>query len=158
MLSSDPAFEEGAYEAGGGPRRTIKSLRLEFLRLTSTREYLLGRFQDPVDAERGLDAEAEAFSQVFDANCYSLLCGAYGRADVGPQLGKISGRVLLVSASSSAIAPTSHVRATYHLLTAAGVKASVHELQTDLGQVGLLADADRLRGPVSAFMASLDRA
>lgn len=158
ILSNDPAFEEGAYEAGAGPRRTIKSLRLEYLRLTSTRERLLDRYQDPMSCERGLDAEAEAFSQAFDANCYSLLCGAYGRADLGPQLARISARVLLVTSSTSVIAPTSHVRATYHLLTAAGVRASMHELPSELGQEGLLLDAERLRGPVSAFMASLDRA
>ena len=157
ILSTDPDFEEGAYEAGQGPRRTIKALRLELLRLTSTREGLLARYQDPLSAERGLDAEAEAFSTAFDANCYSLLCGAYGRADVGPHFGKISARVMLVSCATSAIAPPSHVRDAYHLLTAGGTNARAYELQSDLGQEGLLSETERLRGPLSAFLATLDR-
>ena len=157
-LSTDPDFEEGAYEGGQGPRRTIKALRLEYLRLTSTREQLLARYQDPVSAERGLDAEAEAFSAAFDANCYSLLCGAYGRADVGPHFGKISARVMLVSSSSSAVAPTAHVKNAYHLLATSGRNARVHEVRSDLGQEALLVETEKLRGPISAFLATLDRA
>jgi homoserine O-acetyltransferase len=157
VLSTDPTFEEGAYEAGQGPRRTLKALRLEYLRLTSTREQLLARYQDPLSAERGLDAEAESFSEAYDANCYSLLCGAYGRADLGPQLAKIRARVMLVASSTSAVAPPSHVRDTYHLLAAGGANARAHELHSDLGQEGLLLEGERLRGPLSAFMASLDR-
>ncbi|HYV47276.1 MAG TPA: alpha/beta fold hydrolase [Myxococcaceae bacterium] len=157
ILSSDPTFEEGAYEAGQGPRGTIKALRLEYLRLTSTREALLARYQDPLAAERGLDAEAEAFAGAFDANCYSLLCGAYGRADVGPHFSKIAARVMLVSASSSAVAPPAHVRDTYRLLSAGGANARAFELKTELGQDGLLADAEQLKGPVGAFLATLDR-
>jgi homoserine O-acetyltransferase len=158
ILSNDPAFEEGAYEAGQGPRGTLKSLRLEYLRLTSTRERLLARYQDPLSAERGLDAEAEAFAAAFDANCYSLLCGAYGRADVGPHFGKISARVMLVSASSSSVAPTAHVKDAYRLLSAGGANVRAHEMRTEMGQDGLLSEAGELRAPISAFMASLDRA
>jgi homoserine O-acetyltransferase/O-succinyltransferase len=157
VLSGDPAFEEGAYEPGQGPRATIKSLRLEYLRLTSTREALLARYQDPLAAERGLDAEAEAFASAFDANCYSLLCGAYGRADVGPHFSKIAARVMLVSASSSAVAPPGHVRDAYRLLSAGGAKVRAHELKTERGQDGLLVDAEQLREPVGAFLAALDR-
>jgi homoserine O-acetyltransferase len=158
LLSSDPAFEEGAYEPGQGPVRTVKSLRLEVLRLTSTREQLLGRYRDPLAAERGLEAEAEAFAAAFDANCYSLLCGAYGRCDLGPHLGKLSARVMLVAASTSVMAPPGRVRDTYHALSAAGANVRFHELLTDQGQHALLSEAERLRGPLSAFMGSLDRA
>lgn len=158
LLSADPAFEEGAYEPGQGPRGTIKALRLEHLRLTSTRERLLARYQDPLSAERGLEAEAEAFAAAFDANCYSLLCGAYGRADVGPHFGRISARVMLVSASSSAVAPPAHVQNAYRLLSAGGANARAHELKTELGQDGLLLEGEALRAPLSAFMASLERA
>jgi len=157
ILSADPTFEEGAYEPEEGPRRTIKALRLEYLRLTSTREQLLARYPDPLSAERGLEAEAEAFSESFDANCYSLLCGAYGRADLGPRLGRLAARVMLVSSSSSAVAPPSRVRDTYRLLSAVGANARAHEMDTPLGQEGLLLEAERLRGPLSAFLATLDR-
>jgi homoserine O-acetyltransferase len=155
VLSSDPDFKEGKYYPERGPTRTLKKLRLEMLRLHYTKEALAASHADMAAAERRLESEADAFAQQFDANSYALLCGAYGGCDLSHLLSKISCRVLLVASSSDEIAPPTRVRDTYHALSAAGVQAHYHELQSDRGHSGLLKEATRLRAPIGEFMSGL---
>ncbi|MHB8873075.1 MAG: alpha/beta fold hydrolase [Myxococcaceae bacterium] len=152
LLRADPGYQGGEYPPGGGPRRTMKKLRIEHLRRVYSRDYLAAEFADLFAAERHLEAEAEAFSETFDANCYAQLCAAYAAADLTDCLERVSAPVLLIAGSTDAIAPPSRVRDTYHLLTAAGVKARYYELQSDGGHATLLSDAGRLKAPITDFL------
>jgi homoserine O-acetyltransferase/O-succinyltransferase len=153
FLRSDPTFKNGDYAPNQGPKQALQKLRLEMLRRVYGPNYLAGT--DLLTTERQLEAEAEAFAEQFDANCYSHLCNAFGGADLTDHLPKIAARVLLIAGSDDTLAPPPRVRDTYHLLTAAGVNARYYELQSDGGHATLLAEAQRLRGPVGEFLAGL---
>lgn len=137
LLRMDPDFREGHYAPGQGPKRTLRKLRLEYLRLVGRSE---------------LEADADAFAETFDANTWALLSTAYAGADVTDSLGKIRVPVLLVAGADDALAPPSRARDTYHLLTAAGVRAHYHELPAPCAHADLLAQAGRLHGPIRDFL------
>lgn len=140
VLRADPEFHDGHYPPGEGPRRTLRKLRLEYLRLV----------HGVPSPEH--EAQADAFAETFDANTWALLCTAYAGADLTESLAKVRAPVLLVAGSEDALAPPSRVRDTYHLLTAAGVRAHYHELPEPCDHAGLLAQARRLHGPLRDFL------
>lgn len=149
LLRMDPDFHEGHYAPGQGPKRTLRKHYLEYLHLRHGPE---SPHADPAAAERALEAEAEAFSESFDANAWALLCTAYAGADVTESLSKVRVPVLLVTGADDALAPPSRVRDTYHLLSAAGARAHYHELPAPCDHAGLLAQAKRLHGPMRDFL------
>ncbi len=137
LLRMDPDFREGQYAPGQGPKRTLRKLRLEYLRRVGASE---------------LEADADAFAESFDANAWALLCTAYAGGDVTDSLTKIRVPVLLVTGADDVLAPPSRVRDTYHLLTAAGVRAHYHELPAPCAHADLLTQASRLHGPLRDFL------
>ena len=141
LLRSDPDFHEGQYAPGHGPKRTLRKQYLDYLRLV----------HGP-SAEQALEAEADAFAEGFDANTWSLLCTAYAGGDVSESLARVRAPVLLVAAAEDALAPPSRVRDTYHLLSAAGVRAHYHELPAPSTHASLLTQARRLHGPMRDFL------
>lgn len=149
LLTSDPSFLGGKYAPGEGPVRTLRNLRLD---------YLLRAAGDPrltSESSRGqqLGADAEHFSRSFDPNCYALLAGALGRADLSDFLGRIRSRVLLVGGGVEGGAPVARVRDTYHQLTAEGVKAHFYEVP---GEVQTLAQTtQKMRGALAEFLSML---
>lgn len=145
LLRMDPDFHEGHYAPGQGPKRTLRKHYLEYLRLRHAPH------SEPA-AERALEAEAEAFSESFDANTWALLCMAYAGGDVTESLSKVRAPVLLVTGADDALAPPSRVRDTYHLLSAAGARAHYQELPAPCDHAGLLAQAKRLHGPLRDFL------
>ncbi|WNG37553.1 alpha/beta fold hydrolase [Archangium violaceum] len=151
LLRLDPDFREGHYAPGQGPRRTLRKQYLEYLRLVHGPEVLSTAHPEPGAAEQALEAEADAFAETFDANAWALLCTAYVGGDVTESLSKIRAPVLLVAGANDALAPPSRVRDTYHLLSAAGVRAHYHELPS-CGHSGLLTQARRLHGPLRDFL------
>lgn len=155
FLRSDPAFLNGAYLPGPGPRRSLQKLRLEMLRRAYGRDYLAAQHSDLFAVERALEEEAEAFAEQFDASCYAHLCAAYGAADLTESLPRIGARVLLISSAADELAPPIRVRDTYHLLTAAGVSARYYEVQSQGGHALLASEAERLRGPIGEFLSTL---
>jgi homoserine O-acetyltransferase len=152
LLRQDPDFREGHYAPGQGPRRTLRKLRMEYLRLLQGPDSF--RCMDPTvaAAERALEADADAFAETFDANAWALLCTAYAGGDVTDSLAKIRAPVLLVAGADDALAPPSRVRDTYHLLSAAGVRAHYHEVPEPCGHASLLAQAARLHRPMRDFL------
>ncbi|HYO71951.1 MAG TPA: alpha/beta fold hydrolase [Archangium sp.] len=141
VLRLDPDFHEGQYAPGRGPSRTLRKQYLEYLRLV----------HGPA-AEQALEAEADAFAEGFDANTWALLCTAYAGGDVTDSLARVRAPVLLVAAAEDALAPPSRVRDTYHLLSAAGVRARYHELPAPSTHASLLTQARRLHGPKPYFL------
>ncbi|MFY0568094.1 alpha/beta fold hydrolase [Archangium lansingense] len=141
VLRLDPDFRDGQYERGHGPKRTLRKQYLEYLRLVHG-----------TAAEQALEAEADAFAESFDANTWALLCTAYAGGDVTDGLSQIRAPVLLVAASEDSLAPPSRVRDTYHLISAAGVRAHYHELPTPSNHASLLTQARRLHGPMRDFL------
>ncbi len=152
LLRADPDFREGQYAQGQGPKRTLRKLRLEYLRLVHGARVLGAAYPDPAAAERALEAEADAFAETFDANTWALLCTAYVGGDVTESLAKVRAPVLLVAGAQDALAPPSRVRDTYHLLTAAGIRAHYHELPEPCDHASLLTQARRLLGPMRDFL------
>ncbi|AKJ04433.1 homoserine O-acetyltransferase [Archangium gephyra] len=140
LLRLDPDFHEGQYTPGHGPKRTLRKQYLEYLRLVHG------------PAEPALEAEADAFAEGFDANTWALLCTAYAGGDVTDSLAQVRAPVLLVAAAEDALAPPSRVRDTYHLLSAAGVRAHYHELPAPSAHASLLTQVRRLHGPMRDFL------
>jgi homoserine O-acetyltransferase len=141
VLRMDPDFHEGQYAPGHGPKRTLRKQYLEYVRLV----------HGPC-ADQALEAEADAFAERFDANTWALLCTAYAGGDVTESLAQVRAPVLLVAAAEDALAPPSRVRDTYHLLSAAGVRAHYHELPPPSTHASLLTQARRLHGPMRDFL------
>jgi homoserine O-acetyltransferase len=152
VLRLDSDFQEGEYPPGGGPRRTMRKLGLEYLRWVHGRGALQAAYPEMEAAERALEAEAEAFAEGFDANAWALLCTAYAGADLTEVAGKIPAPVLLIAGAEDALAPPSRVRETYHQLVAAGGKAHYHELPEPCDHASLMAQAWRLRGPLKELL------
>jgi homoserine O-acetyltransferase len=146
VLWMDPEFKGGRYAPGQPPRRTLRKLRLEYLRL------LHGRDHPSAPTESALEAEAEAFASTFDANAWALLCSAYVACDLSENLAEIQARTLLIAGATDALAPPARVRDTYHRLSAAGVRARYHELPGTGDHGALLTDAQRLHGPLRDFL------
>ncbi|MET0402558.1 MAG: alpha/beta fold hydrolase [Cystobacter sp.] len=142
LLRMDPDFQDGHYAPGAGPARTLRKQHLEYLRLTH------GHQADP----EALEAEARALAASFDANTWALLCTAYAGADLTECLGDIRAPVLLAAATNDSLAPPSRVRDTYHLLSAAGLRAHYHELPEPCSHHGLLTHARRLHRPLRDFL------
>jgi homoserine O-acetyltransferase len=155
MLWMDPEYKEGFYRHGGGPLKTMRKLRLDYLRLLYGREYLTARYRDIDAAEKVLEADAEAFAATFDPNAWILMCTAYAGCDLTEYLSKVQAKVLLVAGASDVLAPPARVRETYHLLTAAGINARYHELQGAGDHGALLTETRRMHGPVRDFLRRL---
>ncbi|MBN1204458.1 MAG: alpha/beta fold hydrolase [Myxococcaceae bacterium] len=155
ILWLDPEYKEGFYRHGAGPLRTMRKLRLEYLRLLYGREYLAARHRDIEAAERALEADAEDFAKIFDPNAWILMCLAYSGCDLTEYLPKVQAKVLLIAGASDVLAPPARVRETYHLLTASGVQARYHELQGASDHGALLTETRRMHGPVRDFLRRL---
>ncbi|MFY0575622.1 alpha/beta fold hydrolase [Cystobacter fuscus] len=147
LLRLDPDFQDGHYAPGAGPRRTLRKQTLEYLRLVH------GPGGEEPHATRALEAEAQALADGFDANAWALLCTAYAGADLTECLAEVRAPVLLAAAANDALAPPARVRDTYHLLSAAGIRAHYHELPEPCSHQGLLAGCSRrLHGPLRDFV------
>ncbi len=155
VLWMDPEYKEGFYLPGRGPLRTMRKLRLEYLKLIYSREYLTARYRDLDVAEKALEADAEAFATIFDPNAWILMCAAYAGTDLTEYLPKIQAKVLLIAGASDVLAPPARVRETYHLLSAEGVNARYHELQGAGDHGALLTETRRMHGPVRDFLRRL---
>ncbi len=152
LLRADPDFREGFYGPDAMPRKTMRRLRLDFQKLLYGREHLAAVYPDSEAARLALEAEADAFADTFDPVSWATLCSAYAGCDVADCFQHIRARVLLMAGATDALAPVNRVRDTYHLLSAAGVSARFLELPGPGDHGALLADADRLHGPLSDFL------
>jgi len=155
LLWMDPEYKEGFYRPGGGPLKTMKKLRLEYLRLVYGREYLAARYRDIDVAEKALEEDAEAFAKAFDPNAWILMCTAYSGCDLSEYLPKVQAKVLLIAGAADVLAPPARVRETYHLLSASGVQARYHEIQGASDHGALLTETRRINGPVRDFLRRL---
>lgn len=142
LLRQDPDFHEGHYAPGAGPQRTLRKQYLEYLHWAHASR----------TPGRDEEAEADAFAHTFDANAWALLCTAYAGADLTDSLPCVRAPVLLATAAEDVLAPPSRVRDTYHLLSAAGVRAHYHELPEPCDHAGLLGQTERLHGPLRDFL------
>ncbi|NMO19540.1 alpha/beta hydrolase, partial [Pyxidicoccus fallax] len=152
LLRADPDFREGLYGPDTLPRKTMRRLRLDFLKLLYGREHLSSVYPSAEAARLALEAEADAFADTFDPVSWATLCSAYAGCDVADCFAHIRARVLLMAGATDALAPVNRVRDTYHLLSAAGVSARFLELPGPGDHGALLSDADRLHGPLSDFL------
>lgn len=133
ILESDRAYRHGLYSPREPPIAALQRARLTLLRDLADRDHLLRLHGDLFAGERALEQEAQSFARQYDANCYATLCEAHARVDLHATLSRIKARTLLLTASSDPFAPPERARDTYHRLTANGVSARYHELQSDAG-------------------------
>jgi homoserine O-acetyltransferase len=129
LLSADPEYGR----VGEGTRRALSRARLAALRDLYPRDYLLARFPDLFAAERALHAEADSFSESFDARCYLTLVRCMASGDLTESLGRYGPKVMLLACSSDELATPSSMRDTYHALTAAGGRTRYVEIQSEAG-------------------------
>jgi len=124
MLLADPEYR--ADGVGDGALRALKRARLAMLRDLHPYDFALrgGAFE----AERTLEAEADAFARSFDGRCYLSLCRAMSGADLTGAIPAIKARFLVAASSSDPLATPASMQDTYHLLTAAGVRTRYFEI------------------------------
>jgi homoserine acetyltransferase len=144
MLMADPEYR--ADGRGDGARRALRRARVAMLRDLHPHDYALrgGAFE----AERALEAEAEAFASIFDARCYLSLCRAMATADLTLALPAVKARFLVVGCSSDPLATSVTMQDTYHALTAAGARTRFFELSSEEGHHAFYLEPDELAFPL----------
>jgi homoserine O-acetyltransferase len=146
LLASDPE---------GTGLRPLRKVRLELLRRHHGRERLASGFEDAFRAERWLEEEAAALARHVPGPAFASLAQAFGACDLSDRLPEMRPQVLLVCCATDEVAPPARVRDAYHALTAGGARTHLYELQSDGGHECLTQEAQKLRGPVQAFLAGL---
>ncbi len=137
-------------KAGG-----YRKARSDLLSWTHRREHLLHWHNGIEGMERWLTTEADDFCGRFDGRSWACLATAYAGADLKDQLATVRCKALVVAGSHDDLAPPARVRDTYHALEAAGAQARFFELSEERGHAFLLADVDRMKGPLEEFFSSI---
>jgi homoserine O-acetyltransferase/O-succinyltransferase len=153
MLAGATAFRGGEYEDSLAVAPELRRVRLTALRDLYGHDYLIRTHGSVFNAERALEAEADAFAQRFDANAYAALCQCAATCDLTEVISDFPAKALFVACNSDDFAPASRVRESYHMLTAAGAKAAYWELNSDAGHRAPYLEAGRLNGPMREFLA-----
>jgi homoserine O-acetyltransferase len=119
----DPAYKEGRYEAGQGPRSGLGVAREIGTILYRSRDEFNARFShDPIggfrpgdvtfEVESYLAAHGERFAPKFDANCYLLLSKCmdlmdlgFGQASLEAGIRRIKAKGLIIGVDRDALTP-----------------------------------------------------
>lgn len=152
ILASDAAFHDGAYEDPVAVAPALRRVRLAALPALYGRDWLTRTHASRFGADRALEAEAEGFASVFDANAYAALCQAAAACDLSDSIEAFAGRALLVACATDDFAPPSGVREAYHALTAAGARASYWELASDAGHRAPYLESAKLNPVLREFL------
>lgn len=156
ILKTDPAFLDGSYPPGRGPKETLRKLRLDLLRRIWNRPHLAAS-RGGAAVDEAMQQEAREFSDFFDANSYAALAGTLARADLSERIPLVKTRTLFLAGLGDEWCPPSRSRDTYHLVSASGSKADYYEFQADGGHAFLLEDGEKLRGAINTFLTTADR-
>jgi homoserine O-acetyltransferase/O-succinyltransferase len=173
IIRSDPAWEDGAYEAGEGP---VEGMRLaRKLGLTSYRspvewQQRFGRkrtapgsgepFGVEFEVESYLDTNARKFAASFDANCYLYLSRAMDWFDMAEHGGSAeaalsrvrAGRTLVVGVETDILFPIEQQREIAETLRGAGRQVDFAALPSIQGHDAFLVDRDRFSRVVAEFL------
>jgi homoserine O-acetyltransferase len=166
----DPAFADGRYEPGQGPRSGLKLAREIGTILYRSRDEFNGRFRgDPVggfgpadktfEVESYLAAHGERFAPKFDANCYLRLSKCMDLMDLGrgqPSLeagiARIRAKGLIVGVDHDALTPVEEQRLVARVLEDAGRDVRFEMLASIFGHDAFLKEFDWQTPRFRAFL------
>jgi homoserine O-acetyltransferase len=175
IVRCDPAWREGHYEPGQGPRTGLRLARkLGTITYRGAREFDM-RFgrqrvavsatagtRPPFEVESYLEHQAARFSRVFDANCFLALSQAMDEFDLAEHGGGSlaaafarfrSMRALVIGVESDTLFPIHQQRAIDAGLRAAGADVEFHALPSIAGHDSFLVDLPRFEAVIGEFLA-----
>ncbi|HEX5339306.1 MAG TPA: homoserine O-acetyltransferase [Gammaproteobacteria bacterium] len=176
LIRSDPAWQEGDYQSGAGPREGMRLARkLGMMSYRSAGEWRerFGRerasddgskpFGIEFEVESYLESRARAFVGGFDPNSYLYLSRAmdlFDAAEHGGSIAKACGRLKLkhaqvVGVESDILFPLHQQRELAAVLQAAGVNTQFDVLPSKQGHDSFLVDMERFRPVIGDFLASV---
>lgn len=140
----------GNEDLPGGVCEKMTAIRVETLKKYGLGDYLADTYDDPAIRNKFINDSAAAWAKQFDANSLSALyeAGIGSMADIA----NITAPVLKVLASSDSIVDIALGPSTIELLTAQGVDASFHQIDTRYGHTGPMLDAEKWAGKLSTFL------
>jgi homoserine O-acetyltransferase/O-succinyltransferase len=168
----DPAYRDGHYAPGNGPKRGLKLAREIGTILYRSRDEFNARFNHlpvgplgPADVsfevESYLNAHGARFSGRFDANCYLLLSRCMDLMDLGrgqPSLEdgirRIRAKGLVIGVDRDALVPIDEQRFVAQVLRDAGRDVRFEELSSVFGHDAFLKEFDWLTPRFRAFFES----
>jgi homoserine O-acetyltransferase/O-succinyltransferase len=155
-ILNDPAFEQGWYEPGRGPRAGLKLAREIGTILYRSRDEFNARFSHaPIgkfgpgdqtfEVESYLAAHGERFAPKFDANCYLLLSKCMDLMDLGhgqrsleEGILRIRAKGLIIGVDHDALTPLEEQRALAQVLRGAGRDVRLEVLSSIFGHDAFL--------------------
>jgi homoserine O-acetyltransferase len=172
----DPDWQGGNYDVAAPPRNGMRLARkLGTITYRSATEWrqrfgrdaLAGNalraspFAPRFAVEGYLEAQAERFTRVFDANCYLYLSRAMDRFDLAEHGGSFAAafagtrleRALVIGVESDMLFPIHEQAAIAEALTAAGVNTRFARLPSLEGHDAFLVDIPRFDAEIRAFLA-----
>ncbi len=176
MIRKDPDWNGGIYPPGAGPISGMRLARkLGMITYRSAREWDQRFGRERVSSERqsgdgfGMDFEVESylehqaqkFTGQFDANCYLYLSRASDLFDLAEHGGSIAAalrritvdRILVVGVTTDFLFPLHQQQELAREMQAAGLSASLVELDSIQGHDSFLVDMDRFRPVICDFFA-----
>jgi homoserine O-acetyltransferase len=176
IVRSDPAWREGQYEPGHGPKVGLRLARkLGTITYRSAEEWLLRfarkRVRDPevgtgdfgprFEIESYLENQSHKFADTFDANCYLYLSRAMDEFDLRAHGGgslevafaKIRARrSLVIGVKTDMLFPLFQQREIAELLEGAGGNVTFHPFPSIQGHDSFLVDDERFEPAIAEFL------
>ncbi|MCL5676501.1 MAG: homoserine O-acetyltransferase [Firmicutes bacterium] len=180
-ILADPAWQDGRYHGGPGPRRGLAVARMLGMityRSLESMEEQFGRtvrrglddspwqdFGPHFSVETYLEHQGETLVQRFDANSYLYLSKAMDLHDVSRgfpsyagALARIQARMLVVGIRSDLLFPPQQQRRLTDDLRSAGVDVRYLEMDSPWGHDAFLMDHHLLAPAIIGFLAELSQA
>lgn len=165
-IMGDPAWRGGAYAADSPPRTGMRIARkLGTITYRSAAEWAqrFGRervaglrppnsFAPEFQIESYLEAQADKFAAVFDANCYLYLSRAMDRFDLGPLAQGCIERALVIGVESDILFPIEGQRTIAATLERAGAATQLVAMPSIEGHDAFLVDIPRFSAAIGAFL------
>jgi homoserine O-acetyltransferase len=176
IVRCDPAWRDGSYQPGQGPRTGLKLARkLGTITYRGAREFderfgrervaapegALPDARPPFQIESYLDHQAQRFSQVFDANCFLALSQAMDEFDLAEHGGSLGGafarfkamRALVIGVETDILFPLHQQQAIGAGLKSAGADVEFHAFPSAAGHDSFLVDLPRFEAAIGDFLA-----
>lgn len=154
-LSKDPNWNGGNYYSGPGVKSTLASMRADTLKVFGVDSVLETAFPNAEEREAEIVRLAETWADKFDANSMLILMKAASSFDLRSQLSQIDASVFVALSTTDRLFPTRLADAVMSDLTAAGVVAEYHDIDSRFGHFASGIDAEKWSKPLRSFMEKL---
>ena len=176
IVRSDPAWRNGQYEPGRGPKVGLRLARkLGTITYRSADEWqqrfgrkrvvapdvVAGEFGSRFEVEAYLENQAHKFAETFDANCYLYLARAmdqfdlrdHGSGSLEVAFAKIRApRSLVIGVETDMLFPLFQQREIAELLERSGGQVTFHPFPSIQGHDSFLVDEERFEPAIAAFL------